>query len=294
MMAISDGTAYGDDVDYTDKPGSRPPKVLLVGATGLIGRHLVRLLEQSGVDFEAPSRTALDLSRLTFDNLPLLPPATHILYLAQGRNYRDFPASAMETIQVNAFAPSVLLNHYASRGLQSFIYASSGNVYWTGERVNRGISEFPSGDIYSASKIAAEELLAPWRKLLPLGLVRIFTAYGEEAAASSLVAVLRERIMNKKPVTLNGPDGDIFQPTYAGDVARCLVTASFGQWSGAADIAGPERLSVREMAERMAARIETRAAFEIRDLKSRDFTSRGEALDEAVGCSRLIRFPGPL
>lgn len=293
MMAISDGTVYGDDVDYIDEPGSHPPKVLLVGATGLIGRHVVRLLQQSGVDFEAPSRAALDLSRLTTDNLPLLPPATHILYLAQGRNYRDFPASAMETIQVNALAPSVLLNHYASRGLQSFIYASSGNVYWTGERVNREISEFPSGDIYSASKIAAEELLAPWRKLLPLGLVRIFTAYGAESSQSSLIAVLRDRIKARQPVTLNGPDGDIFQPTYAGDVARCLVAASFGGWSGAADSAGPERLSVREMAERLAARIETTATFEMRDVKASDFTSRGEALDEAVGCSRLIRFPGP-
>src|SRR5688572_30890906 len=116
-------------------------RVMVVGGAGFLGGHTVRRLAESGYEVWAShtlakAPPAMPQARWVPTDLAL-PNATaafpdradHIVFLAQSRRYRDFPAGADNVFAVNLGGMMQAL-HYALRSRsKTFIVASTGSVY---------------------------------------------------------------------------------------------------------------------------------------------------------------------
>lgn len=224
--------------------------LLVLGGSGLVGRSLRRSLLGEHSPCHWPSRNDLDLSDHEFcRRLP--DGVTKIVFLAQGPRRAHSAGDYQEMLMVNSVAPLLLLNHYSDRGLEHFVYASTGNVYWATIQ-QTSATLLCDADPYSASKLSAEHFLfRSTPSPVNLAVLRLFTVYGGSVDDSGLVGTLRRKLQTSEPVALRGFDGDYFQPTHVSDVVQVIRAVLKIEWTGVADVFGPEELSVREMTDRL-------------------------------------------
>jgi len=235
-------------------------RILLTGATGLIGREVVRLAP-AGWELIAVARRPVagvetveaDLAAPGFaGGLPADLDA--VVHLAQARAYRDFPACAPGVIAVNVAATAALLDHAARCGAGQFLLASTATVYRPGGPDGpHGREDAPvrCRSIYSSSKCSAELLAGPYAALLPTRALRIFTAYGA-VRDGRLVSDLIDRVEQGRAVEVQGERGMVTSPIHAADVARAVIAAvERPPQAGELDlvnVGGRQALGIAEMA----------------------------------------------
>jgi nucleoside-diphosphate-sugar epimerase len=117
-------------------------------------------------------------------------------------------------------------------------------------------------DFYSATKRAGERLLAPFGASLSLILLRPFFVYGRGQAASMLIPRLIGSVRSGAPIGLAGTEGMMINPVYAGDAAAALRAALELDGRHVINIAGPEILSLRRVAETIGRAVGREPAFE--------------------------------
>src|SRR5690606_37605508 len=98
------------------------------------------------------------------------------------------------------------------------------------------------------SKLAAEQLLAPFSAVTNVVIGRFFHLYGA-AQRDKLFNDLARRLREGRPVELAGADGICLAPTYAEDAARLVRLALEQGWNGTHNIAAPDVVSLRHAAE---------------------------------------------
>lgn len=206
-------------------------RVLLTGATGLIGGELLDALP-AGWDVVAVARApgpqdiewlAADLTEPDLGGaLPERLDA--VVHLAQGRGYRDFPACAAELVGVNVGATSQLLQHAVRAGAKRFVLASTATVYRTSHAPLAEDAPLRARSAYATSKRAAELLVEPYRDLMACRTLRIFTAYGA-VTDDRLVADLVDRVRTGRAVEIQGEQGLVISPVHAADAARAVAAA---------------------------------------------------------------------
>jgi UDP-glucose 4-epimerase len=239
-------------------------KVLVTGATGFIGRRLIRAAPP-GWEIVAVARgraplepggevaaewVAADLSEQGFERR-LPHDLDAVVHLAQARDQSDNAAGARETVDVNVVATARLLEHARACGAERFVLASTATVY---RRSHEPLTEDAPVDcpsLYAASKRSAELLTRPYASSLCCHVLRLFTVYGE-GQRERLIARLVERVRAGEPVTVQGRRGLLLSPVYVDDVAAALVAAveeQAGERFQVTNVGGPESLGVREIAE---------------------------------------------
>ena len=228
-------------------------KVLVTGATGLIGSRLIAALQAThqvyavarrppAVSDSAGTWITADLRSASFAEM--LPPAVDVaVHLAQSPHYRDFPQQALDIFDVNVGSTGRLLDWSRRAGVQQFILASSGAVV------------APSSSFYAATKCSAEMLAEGYGSLFQVFVPRFFFVYGAGQRRGMLVPRLVELIRAGDEVPLAPVDGARLNPTHVSDAVRALTMAIERRVNGRFDIAGPEVLSVRQMAEQIAERL---------------------------------------
>ncbi len=190
-----------------------------------------------------------------------------IVHLAQAREYRDFPASAVDIFDVNLGATARLLDYARRAGAQRFVFASTGTMYEPSRAPLTERSPILCASYYAASKRAAELLIGQYRQLFGCWLMRIFTVYGI-GQRDQLVANLIRRVAGEEPVPIQGQSGLPVSPIHAGDVARALWQAATDAdavpESGcqAVNVAGPQQLTIRDVAEEIGRALGATAKFE--------------------------------
>jgi UDP-glucose 4-epimerase len=278
-------------------------RILLTGATGLIGREVVRLAPDgwelvAAARAEVPgvARTVLaDLTQPGFaDGLPGGLDA--IVHLAQAREYRNFPECAPGVIAVNVDATAQLLQHGARSGAGQFLLASTATVYRpsaVGTAPLREDDEVRCRSIYAASKRSAELLCTPYSALLPTRALRIFTTYGG-VHDGRLVSDLVARVEHGRAVTVEGERGMVTSPIHASDVARSII-AAVGRPPASGDldvvnVGGPEALGIRDMAEAIGRVLGREPVFEARDGDPPAFAADRTKLDAILAPPAPVGF----
>ena len=244
-------------------------KVLITGASGCVGRQLVSRLAAAGMETIALSRQpvpgaaatiAVDLGDPSFiSKLPARCDA--IIHAAQSRRYREFPAGAKDMYAVNTAATFHLADYAREAGARAFIFTSTGTVYAPHSGpVGEGHATILS-NLYAASKLASEMLIKPYGSLMNVLSVRLFYVYGP-GQAGNLIDGLAQRIRSGTPVTLQGDEGILLCPTFAGDVAALLVTAVERSWTGVLNIASPRVHSLKSIAVAIGSALGVEPTFE--------------------------------
>jgi UDP-glucose 4-epimerase len=232
-------------------------KVLVTGATGFVGRHLVPELARrhdvtcvvrrrpTNLDLGAAGTVEADLSDPGFgERLPR--DVEVVVHLAQA--YQPFPDRADELFGVNAASTQGLAEFARAVGARRFVLASSGSVYKPARAPLDEDSPTVPTSYHPATKLMAEMLLAHYRPYFTLAVLRLFAPYGP-GQTDRLIPRMIESVRAGTPITLSRGGEPRINPIHIADLVRIVVQAVEDARSYTVNVAGPEAVSIRELAE---------------------------------------------
>lgn len=237
---------------------------LVTGAAGLLGRATVMDLAAAGVEVHAIVREGtqrfhddvvfheVDLAR-PLDAAALPEKVDAIFHLAQAREFRDFPASALPVFSINVATTAFLLDYALRAGTQSFVYASSGGVY----RPDAGVALTEDSPLqapadlgyYLATKASSEGLVQSYSAQFATSSLRYFFIYGPGQSRSMLIPRLYDRVKAGEPISLQGEHGMRINPVHVADASAATIAAAKLEGGATVNVAGPQTVSLREIAE---------------------------------------------
>ena len=276
--------------------------LLLTGASGFVGSRAVETLAATfdvvatvRGDGARPDRKVPGVEWLELDlSAPMrrwsLPEKVDaILHLAVSRRHREFPSSAREQFTVNVASTAELLDYALSAGASRFVLASTGSVYGASQQPGAESHAVFPADYYSATKAAAEKLLAPYDQHFGSCALRLYFPYGP-GQKGRLLPSLVDRVAAGQPIQLQGDDGMVIAPTFVDDVVDVLGQALREDWTGPVNVAGAEALSLRDIGLRIAAVIGREARFERVDGAAPHLVPDLGRLAERVDLTRFVPF----
>lgn len=205
--------------------------ILLTGASGFVGGHLVTQLSQKHRLFaltrQPPMLEQKGLSWISGDlSRPDLPASLPekidaVVCLAQSRAYRQFPEKASDIFNVNVLGTLALLDYARHAGAHTFIFTSTANVYrQSSSHINEEFDLEPRS-FYASTKRMAEMLIESYAEFFACSVLRLFTVYGP-GQKEMLIPNLVERIRNGQPLRVQGKHGFKTSPVYVDDLKRII------------------------------------------------------------------------
>jgi UDP-glucose 4-epimerase len=274
-------------------------RVLVTGAMGLIGRAVVRRLTDRGDAVIAvarprgvarlPGRVAtveVDLARPEVTELATLGPFDAVIHLAQAAGWHDFPRNAGQVAAVSLTATAYLAELAVSVGAKVFVLASSGGIYGPSPiPILETAPIRPAQELgfYLAAKAAAEQLLGFFSPQLTVHILRPFFVYGPSQVQSFLVPRLIHSVRYGTPIRVNGGRGARVNPIHVDDAANAFVAALDLSTPLVANIAGPNIVNVREIADLAAMHLGKSARFQIIDSQPDDFVADTTVMSARLG-----------
>ena len=271
-------------------------RILVTGASGFIGRHLVSALSDRYEVFAAvrdPLRVGfngranvLDMDLAGPLDMKVLPARLDVIvHLAQANV--SFPESANELWAVNTGSTQHLLDYARRVGARRFILASTGDVY--GRRFGPCKESDPvaATSYYALTKQAAELLTQAYTGYLETSILRLFHPYGPDQS-DRLIPRLADAIRQGKAIQLNQDDRPRLTPIYVGDVVMAIALAVDSSGSGVVHIAGDRVVSVRELAEEIGGVLESKPLFEETNEESADMIGGNELMKQMFGAWPMI------
>ncbi len=208
-------------------------KILILGASGLIGRHLIPLLIRDH-NVIIPQRQFSKLNDIVIDlednwSVHVLPKQIDsVIYLAQSEKFRNFPEFAESVFRVNTLSLLKALDYARCAGARTFVYASSGGIYGNSTQVCDEDTPIGSGGelgFYLGTKLCGEIIAENYIPYMNVIILRPFFVYGPGQRKDMLIPRLVERVRNGQPIQLIGEDGLQINPTYVEDAALAIRQA---------------------------------------------------------------------
>lgn len=236
---------------------------LVTGANGLLGGAVCGRLTARGEDVigvvrHAPgdsscaqSFLSLDLADSAWKPTALPKQLDVVIHLAQSRRFRDFPDGVSDVFGVNIQATARLLDYALRAGATHFVYASSGGLYRRGEvPLTETTPLDPPGDLgfYLGSKAAAEILVQSYAALMNVIILRPFFVYGPRQGRDMLIPRILDNVRDGRAVHLDGENGLAINPIHVEDASLAVSRAVSLPKCAVINIAGPETLTLREIA----------------------------------------------
>ncbi len=241
-------------------------KAVVTGGTGFIGRALVSELLRRGWNVECLSRSrpAASAVGLTFRSVDLLDPrwaaaalracgSVDVLWHLGAALPTQSPApSHDEYVRANADAPLRLFEEALSIGVGRVVFASSVTVI--GRPVERPIVEthpaHPASS-YAVTKLGGERFAETLRETRGLNVasLRIASCYGPGMHDGSVLPRFARAAVRGERLRWFGDGSRTQSFVHVTDVVRALMLAAEGTATGVFNIAGPDSISMRALAE---------------------------------------------
>lgn len=233
-------------------------KVLVTGATGFIGRHVVPKLVDEGWDVLAVSRggsgqTALDLKdKEAIGHLIASTRPDYLLHLAwdvtlgymDNPNNLDWVASSLE-----------LLKAFSENGGKRAVFAGSCVEYdWRYGFMSEELTPLAQqGSLYGIAKNALHDVAAAYAACQGVSFAwgRVFFLYGDGEKRERLVPSLIDAFLHGQIPELRCPDARR-DYLHVDDVAAAFVAILQGQFEGAVNIASGEAISLGAIGRKIA------------------------------------------
>ena len=255
-------------------------KIALIGGGGYIGRHLSLQLTNIGAEvFDLSSANGSGINPVSglFFDTPVIPAGVQtVVYLAQSPFFRDVPTNAAHVLSVNTLSAVKVAQVARDKGVEKFIYLSTGTVY--APSFDSLVEESPvkRDDWYPLSKLQAEECLSLYRKYMDVTIVRPFGVYGP-GQVGRLIPNLIESVLSNRPIILHPKPGYSVDDQglrislcYIRDAVNILVNLIYQKSPHCLNLAGNESLSIFEMAKDIGLRLGKSPKFDISEIK-RDY-----------------------
>ena len=160
------------------------------------------------------------------------------------------------------------------------MYASSGAVSGAGpEPIEESDTPAPQ-NLYAISKRAGECVVEQFRPVMRAHALRYFFIYGPGQQGMMMPGIM-QRISSGQEVQLAGDDGIALNPVYVEDAARATAAALDLSDSATINVAGPETVTVRQIAEVIGQQLESRPLF-ANVPEQPDFVASIERMSDAV------------
>jgi nucleoside-diphosphate-sugar epimerase len=275
--------------------------VLITGATGFIGTYVRRQLAGKHRVFAVtrqPSPSSDDVVDWISADLADRDIAIHlpghvdaVVYLAQGRQYREFPAGVRDVFDANVLGLVSILEYARQHDVSRFILASTANVYRRNEEYITEDAVTEPRTFYARSKRAAELLLASYAGLFQCTVLRLFTVYGP-GQKTGLIPSLIERVRSRRPIQIEGREGLKISPIFVADVSA-VIEAMLERDTGAAghdifNVGGDEKTTVLSLGGLIGRLLQTVPEFEFAPSEPSGWLADTSKLKRAVGLQPFL------
>lgn len=257
-------------------------KVLITGATGLIGNELLSSLindyECWVVGRHAPLMKKIhfieqDLGKqLELCNFP--EQIDYIIHLAQSDSHSDSENNREEIFDVNVCGMMQLLEYGVKAKIKKFLFASSGGVYG---QLKRAASEGEmltvnkTLNFYQNTKLSMEILAGNYQTYYDIVTFRFFFVYGTGQKDNMLFSRLIASIKEKKPICIGALNDIKMNPIYKTDAAQCVYKALQNiQGNQIFNIAGKEVVTLGDIVRKLAQKMGTDVEVNYEDKGQRD------------------------
>lgn len=238
------------------------PRVLLTGATGFIGREVLKSLVRSGCEVHSIGRSQPKSDQCYHHTCDLLTDdsegviraiaATHLIHTAWYATPGKF-WTAPENLDWVAASIKLTRNFAAHGGQRLVVTGSCAEYDWSGVKLSEEDTPIAPATLYGQSKASLFQLLSMSAPVLGLSLAwaRIFIPYGPEESAERLLGSLINAIRHELPAnfSVGTQKRDFIHVT---DVAEALIAIMLSNLEGPVNIGSGETLSVRNFVERAA------------------------------------------
>lgn len=235
-------------------------KVLVTGGTGFVGGHVIRYLNERGIetlavdlteradvrcDLSLPDKVFNELAPLKFDAV------VHLAAIADLRKTQEDPYSCF---RINDVGTLNMLELSLRKNVERFVYASSANVYGAPSKLPVTESDPISPRVpYDYSKVVGESLAMAYyaAKKLPVTVTRSWLLFGENDLPNRAVPRFIRSALKGERITLYNGGKDTTAPTHAANYGKLVYTMlkddrCIGQ---AFNFGGERAVSIRELAQ---------------------------------------------
>ena len=206
-----------------------------------------------------------------------------IIHLAQSSNFRKFPELSQDIFNVNVASTSFLLDYAHKVGARKFFYASSGGVYGKNKNPFKENDSINKNDgFYLNSKVCGEILVNSYSTLLQTSIFRPFFIYGKGQDRSMLIPRIFDSVKTQKPILIEGDKGIRINPIHVEDASSAILATLDKELNGVFNIAGPDVLSIHEIANLMGEFLNRKPYFKYSNIAPKDLIGNIELMKKKL------------
>ena len=234
-------------------------KVLVTGASGMVGRNLLSYFKENGVETIPTDLSGWDVSGnlldkdFVFSRLASLD-FDAIIHMAAITEIKKTVEDPKLCFEVNCFGTLNMLELAHRKGVSRILCTSSANVY--GAPKKNPVSEdtpFDPRVPYDYSKVICENMAMSFHrsKGLPVSLTRSWLLFGEYDQPSRATIRFIRACLKDEPLTLFNGGKDTTSPSHAVNFAKLALTILRSEKSDgrAYNFGGERPVTIHELAE---------------------------------------------
>jgi NAD dependent epimerase/dehydratase len=278
-------------------------KILITGACGFIGSHLIEMLITRGFDVVAFDRYNIDnnfgnLEKSKFKNkiqikfgdlrdfdsvLNALDGCDVVFHLAALIGIPYSYISPLAYIKTNVEGTYNILEASRIKNIKQIIIVSTSEVYGSAQYVPIDENHPKVGQSpYSASKIAADQLAISYYKSfnLPIKIARPFNTYGPRQSARAIIPTIISQILNKNKVLDLGNLSPTRDFTFVSDTCNGLIEIFKSKifFGKQVNIGSNYEISILELAQKIKRIMKSKIKIKINKFKKRPKSSEVDRL----------------